>query len=51
VSNFLKSILLGFVAVAVAGCKSLPPPTPLAALNPQQDHGHQIFETHCAACH
>ncbi len=50
-SNYSRLFLLGLVAFAVAGCKSLPPPTPLAQLNPQQAHGHQVFETHCAACH
>ena len=50
-SNSLRVILLGLAALAVAGCNSLPPPTPLADLNPQQSHGHDVFQTRCAACH
>ena len=44
-------MLLSLAALAATGCKSLPAPTPLADLNPQQSHGHQIFQTRCAACH
>jgi mono/diheme cytochrome c family protein len=44
-------MLLGIASLALAGCKTLPPPTPLAELNPQQDRGHAVFETRCAACH
>jgi mono/diheme cytochrome c family protein len=44
-------MLLGIASLALAGCKTLPPPTPLADLNPQQDRGHAVFETRCAACH
>ena len=33
------------------GCHRLPPPTPLADLNPQQSHGHEVFRAHCASCH
>lgn len=36
---------------ALAGCKSTPPPTPLAQLNPQQVRGHGVYQAHCAACH
>jgi mono/diheme cytochrome c family protein len=36
---------------ALAGCKSVPPPTPLEQLNAQQTQGHGVFQTHCAACH
>jgi mono/diheme cytochrome c family protein len=39
------------MAVAVVGCHRLPPPTPLADLNPQQAHGHAVFQTRCGACH
>ncbi len=46
-----KLILLGIASLALAGCKTLPPPTPLADLNPQQARGHAVFETRCAACH
>jgi len=33
------------------GCKSTPPPQPLDSLNPQQTHGHAVFEARCAVCH
>ncbi len=40
------------VAVAqLAGCRSTPPPTPLAELNPQQTRGHGVFQARCAVCH
>jgi mono/diheme cytochrome c family protein len=35
----------------LAGCRSLPPPTPLADLNPEQAHGHEVFEQRCSQCH
>ncbi len=37
--------------IALAGCHSLPPPTPLDQLNPAQTHGYQVFQTRCAQCH
>ncbi len=46
-----RFLLLGIASMALAGCNSLPPPTPLADLNPQQTHGHDVFQTRCAACH
>ncbi len=42
---------LGMLAVAVGGCKSAAPPTPLAELNAQQAHGHAVFQARCAMCH
>jgi mono/diheme cytochrome c family protein len=36
---------------AVAGCKKLPPPTPLSELNAQQMHGHEAYQTYCSQCH
>ena len=45
------AILLATASVALAGCKSSPPPTPLSQLNPQQIHGHNVFQAHCAMCH
>ena len=42
---------LGLVVGAAAGCRSLPPPTPLGQLTPQQARGHAVFETRCAQCH
>jgi mono/diheme cytochrome c family protein len=44
-------MLLGLATVALAGCKSVPPPVPLADLNPQQAHGHVVFQARCGACH
>jgi mono/diheme cytochrome c family protein len=38
-------------AAMLSGCRSLPPPTPLADLNPQQAHGHEVFEQRCSQCH
>ena len=34
-----------------AGCTKLPPPTPLAELNPQQAQGYEVYQAHCAQCH
>jgi mono/diheme cytochrome c family protein len=42
---------MSLAASALAGCKSSPPPMPLEQLNAQQMHGHDVFQTHCAACH
>ncbi len=46
-----RVLLLSLSAFSLAGCKTLPPPTPLDQLNAQQSHGHTVFETRCAACH
>jgi len=51
VSHPPKVILAVLAALVFAGCKTLPPPTPLSDLNPQQTRGHALFETRCAACH
>ncbi|WP_263382963.1 c-type cytochrome [Granulicella arctica] len=37
--------------LVLAGCKPIPPPTPLAQLNEQQAHGHDVFQSHCGSCH
>ena len=50
-NKLCQAMLVGVAALVAAGCRSLPPPTPLGDLNSQQQHGHQLFETHCAACH
>ena len=47
----IRACLLSGLLLALAGCKSLPPPVPLDQLNAQQQRGHQVFETRCAACH
>jgi mono/diheme cytochrome c family protein len=51
VSKFSTLIFLAAASVAIAGCKTLPPPTPLSQLNPQQMHGHDLFQARCGACH
>lgn len=35
----------------MTGCRSTPPPTPLANLDPQQSHGHAVFQARCGVCH
>lgn len=47
----IKASFLLMLACVLAGCKSVPPPTPLSQLNAQQTHGHAVFEAHCAICH
>ena len=47
----LLSALVLMTAAALTGCKSDPPPMPLAELNPQQIRGHADFQTRCALCH
>ncbi len=42
---------VGVVVLAGAGCKTLPPPTPLEQLNAQQMQGHAVYQARCAACH
>ncbi len=44
-------LILGSAGLALAGCKTLPPPTPLSELNAQQSHGHAVFQARCGACH
>ncbi len=43
--------MLCLAALATAGCKSVPPPTPLADLDLQQNHGHAVFQARCSVCH
>jgi len=47
----VRTVLLLMLACGLAGCKHVPPPTPLSELNAQQMHGHDLFRTHCAVCH
>ena len=42
---------VGMMIAAAIGCTKIPPPTPLSELNPQQLHGHDVFDNHCATCH
>ena len=39
------------VLAAGVGCEKGPQPMPLNQLNPQQTHGHAVFQARCAACH
>jgi len=43
--------IAAIAAITLSGCKQLPPPTPLDQLNPQQMHGHTVFQAQCARCH
>jgi len=47
----VRGVLLLMLACALAGCRSVSPPTPLNELNAQQTHGHAVFQAHCAICH
>jgi mono/diheme cytochrome c family protein len=38
-------------AILLSGCRSVLPPEPLDQLNPQQAHGHAVYQTRCAQCH
>lgn len=38
-------------AALLAGCDSGSKPVPLDQLNPQQAHGHEVFQARCAQCH
>jgi mono/diheme cytochrome c family protein len=42
---------MSLFAAALAGCRSVAPPTPLDELNEQQTQGHAVYQTYCAACH
>lgn len=39
------------LAPVLAGCKSIPPPTPLEQLNAQQTRGYRVYQAHCLVCH
>jgi mono/diheme cytochrome c family protein len=48
----MKKISLVLMLVSgLAGCKSIPPPTPLNQLNAQQMRGHAVFQANCQVCH
>jgi mono/diheme cytochrome c family protein len=49
-----KGLLCAGLAItfaAAVGCTKIPPPTPLAELNPQQMRGHDVYQARCASCH
>ncbi len=39
------------LAIALAGCKTLPPPLPPSQWTPQERRGAAVFEADCARCH
>lgn len=43
--------MCGAACWALAGCRSLPAPTPLDQLNAQQSEGYRVFQARCANCH
>ena len=43
--------LVGALAVALAGCRSLPPSKPAALWTPEEARGAQIYQLKCARCH
>ena len=47
----LYSLFSLLYSLALLGCRSTPPPTPLDQLNAQQHSGHDIFQSRCAQCH
>jgi mono/diheme cytochrome c family protein len=51
IAKGLLCLGVAMIIAAVAGCTKLPPPTPLSELNPQQMHGHDVYQAHCARCH
>jgi mono/diheme cytochrome c family protein len=51
VRESLRILALASVMATLAGCKSVPPPTPLDQLNAQQMQGHAVFQARCAVCH
>jgi mono/diheme cytochrome c family protein len=51
IAKGLLCLGVALMITAAVGCTKLPPPTPLSELNPQQMHGHDIYQVHCAQCH
>jgi mono/diheme cytochrome c family protein len=47
----IAAMRAGIGVLCLAGCKTLPPPTPLGDLNAAQMHGHAVFQARCALCH
>ena len=43
--------LAGVLAVAVAGCRSLPPSKPAELWTPEEARGAQVYQLKCARCH
>ncbi len=49
--KFSGFVLILAVAISLAGCGPTPHPTPLAELNAQESHGHDVYQARCAVCH
>jgi mono/diheme cytochrome c family protein len=49
--RFSLYALLSTLYPLLLGCHSVPPPTPLDQLTPQQTRGYRYFQSHCAQCH
>ncbi len=47
----LSPVIALAACIVLAGCHSVPPPTPIGQLNDAQMHGYQVFQAHCATCH
>jgi len=47
----MRAVCFLLITGLLAGCKSVPPPTPLSELNAQQTQGHAVFEARCGLCH
>ncbi len=39
------------MCITLTGCRSTPPPKPLAELTPAEQVGHADFVTNCGTCH
>jgi mono/diheme cytochrome c family protein len=51
IAKAMLSLGVALVLAAAAGCKQIPPPTPLDQLNAQQMRGHDVYQAQCAQCH
>ncbi len=52
-SSLLGAVTMGAIglAIALAGCKALPPSIPPSQWTPQERRGAAVFEADCARCH
>ena len=52
-SSFSNAFILclAAAAVALAGCRSLPPSKPSSEWTPQEARGATVYQAHCARCH
>ena len=51
IAKAMLALGMAMIFAAAAGCKQLPPPTPLSELNAQQMRGHDVYQARCARCH